>query len=561
MRITDTSDLWWKNAVIYSLDVETYCDSNGDGVGDLPGLAQRIDYLAELGVTVLWLMPFYPSPDKDDGYDITDYYDVDPRLGTLGDMVEVIRTAHDRGIRVIADLVINHTSDEHPWFKEARKSKENPYRDWYVWRDTEPPDTSDKVVFPDQEDSIWEKDEKTGEWYLHNFYTFQPDLNIANPKVQDEIFKIIGFWTQMGIDGFRVDAVPFILETTGYSAEEKKSFGDPQQFLREVTSFLTRRTGDAILLGEVNVPYKDQHTFFGGDRGDGLTMQFDFIGMQSTYLALARQDCRPIVTSLAQRRKLPLARQTQWANFLRNHDELTLDKLTEKERQEVFAAFGPEEEMQVYGRGLKRRVPTMLDGDPRRIRMAYSLLFTLPGTPSIFYGEEIGMGEDLAQEGRMAVRTPMQWTSEENGGFSQAPASKLISPLPSGGYGPEHVNVADQRSDPDSMLSFLRQLIFRYRQHPELGWGQVDIVEQPDTSVLVHECRWDGSSVIAAHNFGPDGTTVSFRLDQAEPGSTLVDVFADEKCEVGEKGDVELVLEGYGYRWLRVQGPNDHRLY
>lgn len=316
MRITDTSDLWWKNAVIYSLDVETFQDSNGDGIGDLQGLAHRIDYLAELGVTCLWLMPFHPSPDADDGYDITDYYNVDPRLGTLGDMVEVLRTAHDRGMRVIGDLVINHTSDQHPWFKESRKSTDNPYRNWYVWRDTEPPDTSDKVVFPDEEDSIWEKD--------------------------------------------TTDAVPFILETTGYSAEERKALGDPMDFLRETCGLLRRRTGDGILLGEVNVPYKDQYDFFGRDRGDGLSLQFDFNGMQAVCLALARGETAPIVESLTKRAGFDYARETQWANFLRNHDELTLDKLTEKERQEVFAAFGPEPEMQVYDRGLKRRLPTML---------------------------------------------------------------------------------------------------------------------------------------------------------------------------------------------------------
>lgn len=560
MRITDTSDRWWKNAVVYSIDVETFADSNNDGIGDLPGLAQRIDYLAELGITVLWLMPFYPSPDRDDGYDITDFYNVDPRLGTLGDMVEVIRTAHDRGIRVIADLVINHTSDEHPWFKQARKSVDNPYRDWYVWRDTTPPDTSDKVVFPDAEDSIWEKDETTGQWYLHNFYKFQPDLNIANPKVRDEIFKIVGFWTQMGIDGFRVDAVPFILETTGYTAAQKKELGDPQDFLREITSFLGRRTGDGILLGEVNIPYKQQHTYFGGDRGDGLTMQFDFIGMQSIYLSLARHDARPLVKALAQRGSFPLGPESQWANFLRNHDELTLDKLTDKQREEVFAAFGPEPDMQVFGRGLKRRVPSMMEGDPRRIRMAYSLLFSLPGTPSLFYGEEIGMGENLAEAGRMAVRTPMQWTSEPDGGFSDAPADKLVAPVPTDGFSPEHVNVADQRSDPDSMLSFIRRLIFRYRQHPELGWGTFEVVDQPDHAVLVHSSRWEDHRVVAVHNFDAGGRRVEFTLDDVEPGTTLVDVFGDERLPMDD-GRIELPLDGYGFRWLRVQEPGDHRLW
>ncbi len=558
MRITETGDLWWKNAVIYSLDVETYNDGNGDGIGDFAGLAGRIDYLAELGVTCLWLMPFFPSPDLDDGYDITDFYNVDPRLGSLGDFVEVTRTAHDRGMRGIIDLVINHTSDQHPWFKQSRKSTDNPYRDWYVWRSDTPPDTSDKVVFPDQEDSIWEKDDKTGEWYLHNFYKHQPDLNIANPKVRDEIFKIIGFWAQLGVDGFRIDAVPFIFSTEGNTPEEIEAFGDPHDFLRDIRAMVGRRTGDGIILGEVNIPYTDQYTFFGEEHGDGLTMQFDFIGMQAAYLSLARQDPAPLVKALGQRPQL--SHGTQWANFLRNHDELTLDKLTDKERQEVFDAFGPEPEMQVYGRGLKRRLPSMMGGDPRRIRMAYSLLFSLPGTPSLFYGEEIGMGEVLSEEGRMAVRTPMQWTPEPSAGFSTAGVRKLVAPLPSDGYSPEHVNVADQRSDPDSQYAFVRDLIFRYRQHPELGWGQHEVIEQPHTAVLALRCRHDENSVITLHNFSADGVTVAFSLDE-EPGTVLVDVFTGEECRLDDKGRIEVVLDGYGYRWYRVHGPDDRRLY
>ncbi|MCG7322064.1 alpha-amylase family protein [Arsenicicoccus bolidensis] len=558
MRITETGDLWWKNAVIYSLDVETYNDGNGDGIGDFAGLAGRIDYLAELGVTCLWLMPFFPSPDLDDGYDITDFYNVDPRLGSLGDFVEVTRTAHDRGMRVIIDLVINHTSDQHPWFKQSRKSTDNPYRDWYVWRSDTPPDTSDKVVFPDQEDSIWEKDDKTGEWYLHNFYKHQPDLNIANPKVRDEIFKIIGFWAQLGVDGFRIDAVPFIFSTEGNTPEEIEAFGDPHDFLRDIRAMVGRRTGDGIILGEVNIPYTDQYTFFGEEHGDGLTMQFDFIGMQAAYLSLARQDPAPLVKALGQRPQL--SHGTQWANFLRNHDELTLDKLTDKERQEVFDAFGPEPEMQVYGRGLKRRLPSMMGGDPRRIRMAYSLLFSLPGTPSLFYGEEIGMGEVLSEEGRMAVRTPMQWTPEPSAGFSTAGVRKLVAPLPSDGYSPEHVNVADQRSDPDSQYAFVRDLIFRYRQHPELGWGQHEVIEQPHTAVLALRCRHEENSVITLHNFSPDGVTVAFSLDE-EPGTVLVDVFTGEECRLDDEGRIEVVLDGYGYRWYRVHGPDDRRLY
>jgi trehalose synthase len=558
MRITDTSDLWWKNAVVYCLDVETYFDSNGDGIGDLAGLAQRVDYLAELGVTCLWLMPFYPTPDRDDGYDITDHFGVDPRLGTHGDLVELIRTANDRGIRVIADLVVNHTSDQHPWFKRSRASKDNPYRDYYVWRSDPPPDTSSEVVFPDQEDGIWELDDRTGEWYLHRFYKHQPDLNVANPKVRDEIAKSMGFWLQVGLSGFRVDAVPFFLETLGVDGDAADQLADPHEYLRSLRAFIGRRSGDAVLLGEVNLPYRDQLRFFGGKDGDELQMMFDFIGMQAMYLSLAREDARPLARAL--RRRPTIAPDCQWATFVRNHDELTLDKLSETERQEVFAAFGPDEEMQIYDRGLKRRLPPMLDGDPRRIRMVYSLLFSLPGTPVLYYGEEIGMGEDLEADGRLAVRTPMQWTPERGGGFSTAPPRKLVSRVVEGAFAPEFVNVADQKRDPDSLWRFVARLTQRYRECPELGWGDVEILDQPCDSVLAHRCTWETASIVALHNLSNEPVVVPLQLVDAEDGWQLVDLLDTGECALDGSGRAEVTLDGYGYRWLRVQRPEDRRL-
>ncbi len=298
-----------------------------------------------------------------------------------------------------------------------------------MWRDTEPPDTSELVVFPDKEDSIWELDDRTGEWYLHNFYKHQPDLNLANPAVVDEILRIVGFWLELGFDGFRVDGIPF-LEQNAQNAGDPTATVDPHELMRTIREFLNRRVGRSMMLGEVNLPHAQQRAFFGGAAANELQMQFDFIGMQATYLALAREDARPLVKALRQRPAI--ASTCQWATFLRNHDELTLDKLTDAQRQEVFAAFGPEPAMQVFDRGLKRRLPTMLGGDPRRIRMAYSLMFSLPGTPTLYYGEEIGMGEDLDADGRMAVRTPMQWTAGRNGGFSSATPG---SPGPARGAG------------------------------------------------------------------------------------------------------------------------------
>lgn len=558
MRITSTGDLWWKNAVVYCLDVEKYMDWDGDGSGDLAGLAQRIDHLAQLGVTCLWLMPFHPTADRDDGYDVIDHYGVDPRLGTHGDLVEVLRTARDRGMRVIIDLVVNHTSAEHPWFKQARRSTDDPRRDYYVWRDNEPPDTSQEVVFPDQEDGIWTREERTGEWYMHRFYRHQPDLNTANPRVRDEIAKIMGFWLELGISGFRVDAVPYLIETLGLPEGAEPEDGDPHAFLRSLRAFLTRRSGEAVMLGEVNLPYADAVTYLGDGQGDQLTMLFDFVGNQAFYLSLVRQDATPLVEALRARPEIP--EDAQWATFVRNHDELTLDKLTDDERAEVFAALGPDEDMQLYGRGLRRRLPTMLEGDTDRIRMAYSLMFALPGTPTLFYGEEIGMGENLDAPGRMAVRTPMQWADDVNGGFSTAPARRLRVPVVTGGYGPEHVNVTAQRRDPDSLMAFFTTLIQRYRECPELGWAPLDVLEHDDPGVLVLRSTVDDGTVVTAHNLSDDARTVRVVLDGCDDAHRLVDLLQDGAVDVGPDGAVELRLGRFGHRWLRLDGPGQRRL-
>ena len=555
MRITDTSDLWWKSAVIYCLDVETFLDADGDGVGDLEGLAQRIDYLSDLGITCLWLMPFYPSPDRDDGYDITDYLGVDERLGDLGRMVELVRLAHDRGMRVVADLVVNHTSDQHPWFVRSRQEKDpekNPYRDYYVWRADDPGDTSDQAVFPDKEDGIWTKDDTTGEWYLHHFYKHQPDLNLDHPEVVAELLRAVGFWLEVGFDGFRVDGVPFFGQQPQKEGED--DLVDPHAFMRKLRDFISLRRGDAMTLGEVNLSHEEQLAFFGGESADEFHMQFDFIGMQATYLSMAREDARPLARAL--RERPALHRTNQWATFLRNHDELTLDKLTESERQEVFDAFGPEERMQVYGRGLKRRLPTMVGGDPRRVRMAYSLLFSLPGTPTLYYGEEIGMGEDLAAEGRMAVRTPMQWSATHNGGFSSAPESQLVQAVVGDGFGPAHVNVMDQLHDPDSLLSWIRSLIRLRHACPELGWGELTILDHDGgPAVLAHRLELETTAIVALHNLGPDPVTVTVPVEGFGAEPRVVDLLTHDVLE--PSGKVESALDGYGVRWLRVRRAGD----
>lgn len=551
MKATQTGDLWWKSAVIYCLDVQTFFDSNNDGVGDFAGLSERLDHLVELGVTVVWLMPFYPTADVDDGYDITDFYTVDPRLGTLGDFVEFMRSAKSRGLRVIADLVVNHTSAQHPWFRSARSAEDSPYRNWYVWRDEPGPEKPGDVVFPDQETSIWTKDRKAGQYYLHRFYRSQPDLNVANPAVRAEIARIVGFWMALGLSGFRVDAVPFLLETSGIEGGAE-ALPKPHEFLRDLRAFLNRRSGDAILLGEVNLPHEQAREFFGDEDGDELTMLFDFPTMQAMYLSLARSDSGPLRSAVMARPHSPS--DSQWAVFARNHDELTLDKLSGAERAEVFDAFGPDEGMQVYGRGLRRRLPPMLGGDERRVRLVYSLMMSLPGTPTLFYGEEIGMGENLDLEGRMAVRTPMQWQSGALGGFSRvADPAALCRPFPAAPYGPDQVNVVAQRHDPDSLFSFIRERIRCYRECPELGWGTTSVLDHDTASVFAHRCDWEGGTVVLCHNLASAAATVNLSLPDLPATAHFLDLFDRSiRLRTDSDGLLRLDMAGYGARWFRV---------
>ena len=540
-----TSDVWWKNAVIYCLDVETFLDWDGDGCGDLPGLCERVDYLSGLGVDCLWLMPFMPSCQRDDGYDVTDFYGVDRRLGTHGDLLDVVRTARGSGMRVIADLVMNHTSDQHPWFRDARRGPESPFHDFYVWRDEKPEEKPGDVVFPDQEDSNWALDEEAGRWYMHRFYSHQPDLNVANPEVRDEIAQVSGFWLEQGLSGFRVDAVPFLIEPSGAPEDAKQ---DPHELLRDLRRFIGRRNGEAVLLGEVNLAPEEQRKFFGDEDGDELQLVFSFTVNQAMYLAFAREDAGPLRRALDALPSIP--EDCQWANFVRNHDELTLDKLSEEERQEVFAAFGPEKELQLYGRGIRRRLPTMFGGDDRRIRLAYSLAFSLPGTPVLFYGEEIGMAENLAIEGRYSVRAPMQWSSEPQAGFTTAdePVRPVVE---EGAFGYPALNVTRQRRDPESLLNWMERLIRRRRECPELGWGKPTLLEAGDAAVFAQRSDWEDSTVVAVHNLAARDARA--RLDVGGEGA-LVDLFYDHEHEL-DAGAATIELPPYGAHWFRVRRP------
>jgi trehalose synthase len=500
MRLAPTSDLWWKNALVYCLDVETFHH-------DFDGLIDHIDHVADLGATCIWLMPFYPTPNQDDGYDISDYLGVDPRLGDLGDVPAAIRHATDRGLRVLADLVVNHTSIQHPWFQAARADPDSPYRAYYVWSDDP---SKEKGTTPDN----WTFDDEAGRYYMHRFQPFQPDLDITNPEVRHEIAKTVGFWLQLGVSGFRMDAVPFLCETVG---TDEAGSDEPRRWLHALREFALRRRGDAMLMGEVNVEEGELASYF-DDHGDALHLQLGFLINQRLWLSLARGEAAPLEDLI---RTLPVPpHDSGWATFLRNHDELSLDKLDEAERDDVFAAFGPEKNMQIYGHGIRRRVASMLGGDGPRLRMAWSLLLSLPGTPVILYGDEIGLVEDLGREGRMAVRVPMEWDE-----------------------------VAEQRRDNDSLLQFMSKLAHQRHDTPEFGWGESRLLENEPPALFAHRCDWQGSTVFALHNLSDEMVTAELDLGDGIDG---VDDLLERRDHRVEGGRLQVELGAYGYLWLRA---------
>ena len=541
-------DLWYKNAIFYCLSVGTYMDANGDGVGDFKGLLRRLDYLQGLGITAIWLMPFQPSPGRDDGYDISDYYGVDPRYGTLGDFVEFTHGCAQRGIRVIIDLVVNHTSDTHPWFREARSSPDSQYRDWYVWADKKPANADKGMVFPGVQKSTWTRDKEAKAWYFHRFYDFQPDLNTSNPHVQAEILKIMGFWIQLGVSGFRMDAVPFVIATKGAKVRTPVEQYD---MLRAFREFLQWRQGNAIILAEANVlPDTDMEYF--GDDGDRMHMMFNFQVNQNLFYALASSDSRPLAKALKATKPRPAS--AQWGLFLRNHDELDLGRLSKAQRDVVFKAFGPDKNMQLYDRGIRRRLAPMLGGDRRRLELAYSLMCTLPGTPVIRYGDEIGMGDNLALPERNCARTPMQWSTEPHAGFTESdkPCSPLIDDGP---YGFEHVNVAKQRRDPDSMLNWTERIIRMRKEVPEIGWGDFKVIATRDPAILAVRYDWRNNSVVFVHNLDEKPREISFATGLGgDAGKLLVNLLSEDHSQANARGQHTLVMEAYGYRWYRAGG-------
>jgi maltose alpha-D-glucosyltransferase / alpha-amylase len=538
-------DLWYKNAVVYNVDLETFQDSDGDGCGDFEGLSRRLDYLEGLGVGALWLGPFQPTPNRDNGYDISDYYGVDPRHGSLGDFVEFLHEARSRGIRVLIDLVVNHTSDRHPWFREASRSEESRFHDWYVWSKKRPRSWKTGMVFPGVQERTWTRAPDVGKYYFHRFYEFQPDLNMENPDVREEVRRVIGYWLALGVSGFRLDAVPFIIEkpSTAGGANPLRF-----EYLEEMRRFAQWRAGDAVLLGEANVLPEEARRYL-GDRG-GLHLMFNFWVNQHLFHALASGDVRPLAAALRATRRLPAT--AQWATFLRNHDELDLGRLDEAQRALVFERFGPEKRMQLYDRGIRRRLAPML-GERRRLELAYSLMFSLPGTPVLYYGDEIGMGDDLALPERHSVRTPMQWSSDPNAGFTTAerPVAPVVSKGP---YAYEHVNVELQRRDDRSFLQWMRSLIRLRTECPEIGWGEWEQVATRSQHVLAIRYEWRGTTVLCVHNLDEHPHDVTVRL---KPGDDprLVDLMHGERLEA-RKGAHRLSLDALGYRWYAVGRPD-----
>jgi maltose alpha-D-glucosyltransferase / alpha-amylase len=525
---------WYKNELIYNLDVDAFKDSDGDGTGDFKGLISKLDYLKSIGVDIIWLSPFQPTPNKDDGYDVADYYGIDERLGTKADYKLFMQEARKRDIKVVMDLVLNHTSDEHPWFERSR-SDSSPYHNWYVWSKTRPDDWNKGMGFPGVETESWTKDKSSGEYYFHRFYSFQPDLNYDEPAVVKESINILKYWLDEGMDGFRLDAVPFIIDRPKTSSEHPES---NFPVLDQLTGFVHKYRPNAILLGEANVEPEKNGLYF-GENGSRLTMMFNFYANQYLFYGLASGDIGPFKKALAATGEKP--GKSQWAYFLRNHDEIDLGRLTKAERGLVYDKFGPDTSMQLYDRGIRRRLAPMLNNNPAQLRMAYSLLFSLPGTPVIRYGEELGMGDDLALQERLAVRTPMQWTDTINGGFSDAvqPFRPVIN---TGEYGYATLNVKRSLADSTSLLNFTKEMIELRRQCPEIGYGQWKVLDTGSDHVMGILYTENGKELIVFHNFSPDKQEIKYDAG----GKNFMDLITHQKLTD------KVSLPGYGFSWYRL---------
>lgn len=536
--------LWYKDAIFYELYVRAFKDSNGDGHGDLTGLIQKLNYLKELGVDCIWLLPIYPSPLKDDGYDIADFYSVHPDYGTLDDFKALIEAAHARDIRVVIDLVLNHTSDQHPWFKAARADRTNPYRQYYVWSDTDAKYQEARVIFIDSEDSNWAWDEVSGQYYWHRFYASQPDLNYDNPQVQEEMLRVVEFWLKLGVDGFRVDAVPYLFEREGTNCE---NLPETHQYLKKLRQFVDTHYPDRVLLCEANQLPVEVRDYFG--EGDEMHMAFHFPLMPRAFMALRNGDAKPLIDVLD--RTPPIPDNCQWSLFLRNHDELSLEMVSEEQRQWMWREYAPEPRMRI-NLGIRRRLAPLLDNDQRKLELAYSLLLTLPGSPVIYYGDEIGMGDNIGLPDRNGVRTPMQWEAEPAAGFSSAPPDKFYLPvIDDAEYGPATRSVRAQKGDPESLFSCIKRMISIRKQHPAFGRGRFAWAERDHPGVLAYWRTCEDERLLIVHNLTPHSQEASISLTQGEDRA-LRSLLSETLRVVPKDGKLSLNLAPYAYHWFRA---------
>ena len=540
----DNQHLWYKNAVFYEVYVRAFFDSNGDGHGDLRGLAQKLDYLQELGIDCLWLMPIYPSPLKDDGYDIADFYGILDRYGTLEDFKNLVQEAHARGIRVITDLVLNHVSDQIPWFQSARRGRTSPYRDYFVWSDTDQKYKDARIIFIDSEKSNWTWDVQSSQYYWHRFYASQPDLNYDHPAVQEEMLRVVQHWLDLGVDGFRADAVPYLFERDGTNCE---NLPETHSYLKRLRRFIDRNYPGKILLCEANQWPEDVRPYFG--EGDEFQMGFNFPVMPRIFMALRKEDISPLAWILDRTPSIP--DDCQWCTFLRNHDELTLEMVTEDERQWMWQQYAPQPRMRL-NLGIRRRLAPLLDNDRRKIELANSLLFSLPGSPILYYGDEIGMGDNIELPDRNGVRTPMQWDNSSQAGFSVSPATRPYAPVIQGEpFGPEWVNVMAQRQDAGSLWNMLRRMIAVRKLHPAFAWGDFAWAENSSPATAAFWRRTDGEKLLILNNLS--GNPQGYPLQLAGSGSASVEnLLTGTEIFSAVSGVQEIVLKPYEYLWLRV---------
>lgn len=536
--------LWFKDAVFYELNVRAFFDSNADGCGDLRGLTQKLDYLKDLGVDAIWLLPIYPSPLLDDGYDIADYYNIHPDYGNLDDFKIFLQAAHQRGMRVITDLVLNHTSDQHQWFQSARQGRNDPYHDYYVWSDSDQKYAGARIIFLDTEDSNWTWDESAQRYYWHRFYASQPDLNFDNPAVRKEMLQVAKFWLDLGVDGFRADAVPYLFEREGTNCE---NLPETHTYLKELRAFIDEHYPGRILLCEANQWPNDVRQYFGD--GDEFHMGFHFPLMPRIYMALCLGDVAPLVWVMDQ--TPPIPKNTQWCTFLRNHDELTLEMVTEEERKWMWNQYAPDPRMRL-NLGIRRRLAPLMDNDRRKIELAYSLLFTLPGSPVIYYGDEIGMGDNIWLEDRNGVRTPMQWDLGMNAGFSTAPAEILYAPLiDEVEFSYRRLNVRMQEKDPNSLLNWIRQQLQLRKKYPVFGRGNLQILSTNNKSVLAYLRQDEDQTLLIINNLSSEASQIHLDLKHFN-NKKVFDLFSDDTTPIIASQENSFEIPGYGFRWYKL---------